>query len=135
MAYWLIHHVEDPDHAAHMTAGSVDSQTGTQTVTIHNSSKWLDLCPTLTAEVAGPHHGWEVHCLRDGRDVTPQMTGSAGLAFVGSLRLWPGTSQRVQVVWKRLDPAGAHDKRPSVTIRLRPSVSMQGTVSQVLMLR
>lgn len=135
VAYWLIHHVKDPDHAARMTAEPLDAQAMTQTVMLHNSSQWLDLCPTLTAEVAGPHPGWEIRYVVDGQDVTSQITESAGLPFVGRLRLWPSTSRRVQVAWKRLSPAGLHEKRPAVTLRLRPSVSIQGNVSQALTLR
>lgn len=130
MAYWLIHHLKDPDHAVHMRV-STDFSTGGQGVTVSNSSNWLDLCPTLSAKVVDPHHAWSVRFLSNGNDVTAQMAGSVGLSFVGDLRLWPGMSRRIQTVVERRGSAKAHDKRPVIRFTLWPS-SLQGQASQVL---
>lgn len=130
MAYWLIHHLKDPDGAMQMRA-SADLGSGEQTVTVSNSSKWLDLCPTLSAEVVDPHHVWKVRFLSNGKDVTDQMARSVGLPFVGDLRLWPGTSRQIQAVTESRGSVRGHDKRPEIRFSLWPS-SPQGQASQIL---
>ena len=130
MAYWLIHHLKDPDHAVHLRAAA-DVSSGGQTVTVSNSSQWLDLCPTLSAKVVDPRHQWNVRFLSNGKDVTAQMAGATGLSFVGDLRLWPGASRRIQAVVERRSSARVHDKRPEIRFSLWPSAP-QGQASQVL---
>ena len=130
MAYWLIHHLKDPDHVVHMRA-SADANSGVQTVTVSNSSKWLDLCPTLSAEVVDPRHQWNVRFLSNGKDVTAQMARSVGLPFVRDLRLWPGASRRIQAVMEHRGSSIAYAKGPDIRFHLWPS-SPQGQASQVL---
>lgn len=131
MAYWLIHHVQDPKHWAHLT-GPVVGKAGTQTLTVRNDSAWMDLCPVLSARVNDPRHDWNVHFRVGGQDVTRQMT-EGGLPFVGRLRLWPGTARPVQVALTRRDPSRRAVPPPTVNISLRPHPSAQ--VSQVVTLR
>jgi len=132
MAYWLIHHVQDPKHWARLTGPTVDKG-GIQTLTLRNDSAWLDLCPVLSASVKDPHHDWNVRFRVGGKDVTQQMTQEGGLPFVGSLRLWPGDTRPVQVALTRRSPSAEAVPPPTVDISLRPHPSA-ALVSQVVTL-
>ena len=132
MAYWLIHHVQDPKHWAHLTGPTVD-KAGTQMLTLRNDSAWLDLCPVLSARVQDPHHDWNVRFRVGGQDVTRQMTQGGGLAFVGGLRLWPGDVRPVQVALTRRSTRRG-SVPPTIDLSLRPHPSA-ALVSQVVTLR
>ncbi len=129
LAYWLIHHVQDPKHWAHLTVPD-----GNKSVTIRNDSAWMDFCPVLSAQVGDPRHDWTVRFRLNGRDVTRQMTQSSGLPFIGPLRLWPGDARQVQVALTRRNPH-AGSVPPTVAFRLRPNPSAQAQVNQVVTLR
>ena len=133
MAYWLIHHVQDPKHWARLT-GPVAGKAGGQTVTVRNDSAWVDLCPVLSARVKDPDHDWNVRFRVGGRDVTRQMTQS-GLPFVGGRRLWPGDARQVQIVMERKNPGRRDAAPPTVEIGLRPNPSASARLAQVLTLR
>lgn len=130
MAYWLIHHVQDPKHWAHLTVPA-----GNKTVTIRNDSAWMDLCPVLTAQVHDPHRDWSVRFRLSGQDVTPQMTHDDGLPFIGRLRLWPGDTRQIQVSLTRRNSGKEAVPPPSIAISLRPSPSATAPVNQVVTLR
>ena len=103
MAYWLIHHVQDPKHWANLRVPAVSSGS-VSSIELHNDSSWLDLCPVLFAKTSGPHPDWKVHFRLHGVDVTAPITQGNGLAFIGSHRLWPGDTRRIQVVLERTHP-------------------------------
>ncbi|MDQ2687874.1 MAG: hypothetical protein M3Y28_08415 [Armatimonadota bacterium] len=162
MAYWLIHHVKDPQHWARLSAPAgfathtTHTQAGTEItqvalptdnargtcradsnsrvfdLTLHNSSAWLDLCPVLSANALAPKHGWNVRYRVAGQDVTRQMVSKDGLAFINGLRLWPGQTKTVQVILSRT--ASAETTPPDVQISLRPGVSAKARVNQTLTL-
>lgn len=134
MAYWLIHHVQDPKHWARLT-GPAAGTGGAQTVTVQNDSTWMDLCPVLSAHVKDPSHGWKVRFRLGGRDVTRQMTSGSGLPFIGALRLWPGDAKQVQVVMERKGSGGRDAAPPTVEIGLRPNPSAPARLAQALTLR
>ena len=134
MAYWLIHHVQDPKHWARLT-GPAAGATGAQAVTVRNNSTWMDLCPVLSARVKDPGHNWNVRFRLGGRDVTRQMTSGSGLPFTGALRLWPGGAKQVQVVMERRKHAGRGAAPPTVEVGLRPNPSAPARLAQVLTLR
>ena len=144
MAFWLIHHVQDPQHWARMTVPANARPIGPPAarqvliLTVRNDSRWMDLCPVLFARVAGPRRGWTVHFRVAGRDVTRKMTREGGLSFVGGLRLWPGQRRQVQVVFECKTPAASvrNDIHPvTVQIGLRPNPSARRTVNQRVTLR
>ena len=131
MAYWLIHHVQDPKHWAHLI-GPVVGEGGGQTVMLRNDSAWMDLCPVLFARVQDPHHDWDVRFRVSGQDVTQQMT-RGGLPFVGNLRLWPGDARTVQVaLTRRSTRRGAVPPTIDLSLRPHPSAAL---VSQTVTLR
>ena len=134
MAYWLIHHVQDPKHWAHLT-GPVADGAGRQTVMVRNNSPWMDFCPVLSAAVRDPRHEWDVRFQVGGKDVTRQMTQGGGLPFVGTLRLWPGAARPVQVALTRRRPGRRDAAPPTVEISLRPHPSAPPQAAQVVTLR
>jgi hypothetical protein len=135
MAYWLIHHVQDPKHWAHLTVSPNVSGTPSS-VTLRNDSAWLDLCPVLYAQIAGSHPDWAVRFRLNGEDVTDQITQKSGLAFVGSKRLWPGDTRHVQVFWERLPTSrAARSAPPEIVFGLRPNLAYSGPLRQQVTLR
>jgi len=120
MAYWLLHHLHDPDHAAR-----IEPQTppcpAEQAFIVRNTSPTIDLCPALIARVDDPARAWNVRFQLDGRDITREVTNEDGLAFTGKLRLWPGDSQRI-IVTTRPRKAGQSSTQPTVRVGLRPNV-------------
>ncbi len=164
MAYWLIHHVRDPAHWArlslptihgaqvHMATATQPTETvsaalalpvthgvgcaapRTVNLTLHNSSKWLDLCPVLQAKVSDSDNRWNVRFRVAGKDVTRDMTTGDGLSFINSLRLWPGQTRQVQMTVSRRNNASARGaSRPiSVQIGLRPNPSAKHLVNQMV---
>jgi hypothetical protein len=135
MAYWLIHHVQDPKHWARLDVPAIASGTPSS-VTLHNDSSWLDLCPVLYAQIAGPHSNWTVRFRLNGEDVTAQITQKSGLPFVGSKRLWPGATRHIQVVWERLSSSRAvRSAPPKIVFGLRPNPAYSGPFRQQVTLR
>lgn len=142
MAYWLLHHVRDPKHWARISlptaspAAPAHSETRVTTLTVHNDSPWMDLCPVVFAKQKDPHRNWNVRFRVGGQDVTQAMTQGGGLPFVGPLRLWPGQSQQVQVVISRRHPAASwSDPSAIVQIGLRPHPSAKEQINQLVTLR
>lgn len=129
LAYWLIHHVQDPKHWARLAVPADN-----KSVTVRNDSAWMDLCPALSAQVDDPRHDWIVRFRLNGQDVTRQMT-QGGLPFIGPLRLWPGDARQVQVALTRRNPNAGAVPLPTVAFRLRPNPSAQAQVNQVVTLR
>lgn len=162
MAYWLIHHVKDPQHWARLSAPAnfaahtMFTHTGTEitqaalptgetrgtcraegssrvfNLTLHNSSPWLDLCPVLSSRTLAPKHGWDVRYRVAGQDVTRQIVSKDGLAFINGLRLWPGQTKTIQVILRRTPSAG--NTPPNLQLSLRPSISAKARVNQTLTL-
>ena len=135
MAYWLIHHIKDPQNYARLTPSTTAANSsGTRrvvTMTLHNHSTWLDLCPVLFARTRGLSSDWTLHLRVNGQDVTRQMT-QAGLPFIGSLRLWPGNTRQVQVILDCKSAAIARNTpSPTIEIGLRSHPSVTRTAQMV----
>lgn len=94
-AYWLIHHLRDPDDALKLT---LDSQRARQfDFTLANSSVWLDLAPVVRARFDGPlPAGLQMKWTIGERDVTEQINGQ-GLVFNRDLRLQPGDKRELKL--------------------------------------
>lgn len=135
-AYWLIHHLSDPEHAAHLSVSptpdvslrdypaapnSLDAdllvpisrQANGQlaaaqvlNMTLRNQSSWLDLCPVLSATIKDPGHRWVVAFRLDNRDITQEVM-QGGFSFIKEQRLWPKASRHLQVVLTDKDSATA----------------------------
>ena len=97
-AYWLLHHLRDPDKALRLAAGdnqnainqTLNLKPGRNPITLSNSSRWLDLAPVVRARFdnATPKNITMKWMLGE-RDVTAQMNGD-GVVFNGDLRLQAG---------------------------------------------
>ena len=163
MAFWLLHHVKDPKHWARLSAPNIEgirtrtartregseitradvpitpgtsrrcAGTRVVTLTLHNNSPWLDLCPVLSAKTLRPTRGWNVRFHVAGQDVTRQMVGADGLAFVKGLRLWPSETKYVQISLSHT-AVGSRSLPPDVQVSLRPSVSVGTRVNQIVTL-
>jgi hypothetical protein len=150
MAFWLIHHVKDPQHWANIVLpadGKALDSTDIPVVrggqaargfssreiqlNVRNDSSWMDLCPVVFADVQDPRGDWNVRFEVNGTDVTTAMR-QGGLAFVGGLRLWPGDSRSLKVVMTARR-AGA----PPITVNvgLRPNRAADAPVHQMVTLR
>ncbi len=122
-AYWLIHHLNHPDHAAPLSASpaSVARQANGRVsavrvvnLTLHNESAWLDLSPVLRADIQDPDHAWTVGFRLGGKDITQAVVQKGGFVFVQDQRLWPKASKQLQIVLTCKNPA----KAQPVTVQL-----------------
>ena len=143
-AYWLLHHLRDPKHDAQITVPEptdaiADAAANTETrrvfsVTVRNRSTWLDLCPVLFARLdENAARNWKIRFWVDGKN---EAESEMGLPFTGNLRLWPGTTRRIQVVLERR--AGGAQNAPlplSLRVGLHPNPSNNRDVTQTLVLR
>ncbi len=134
VAYWLIHHIQDPEHAARLEAAPGQAKTGAAksvaVYTLRNTSTWLDLCPVVRATLRAPGKNWTARYTLDGQDVTSAMTRGGGLACVANFRLQPGAARRLEVVLtrtKRGAPA-------AITLELMPHPSRLDRVHQKIVL-
>ncbi len=134
MAYWLIHHLKDPKHWAHLTTPDTErTPDGSVTrLTLRNDSARMDLCPVLLARVRDPLHDWNARFMVSGRDVTRQVTQEGGLPFVGGLRLWPGDARPVRVVLTPRSSAARAGRAALATVQmsLQPNPSAQDCINQ-----
>lgn len=114
VAFWLLHHLRDPDHAMSM-AVSQDSQQPREDcdraieVVLANQSDWLDFAPRL--QLSGPSGDRPVRASIDGVEVSQAVRTGASLA--GPLRLWPGQRRTI-----RLAPADSKDRIGTAAMRL-----------------
>jgi hypothetical protein len=123
MAFWLIHHLRDPDHAARLefvpaageplpasttpdgsfnlpaaplSARGAPPAARTLTFALRNDSPWLDLCPVIRARVSAAAAA-ATRCTLDGHDVTAAILREGGVVCVGELRLWPQSTRELQI--------------------------------------
>ena len=95
-AYWLIHHLRDPDHAAYLEAPKQRLLIGEPfPIVLANRSAWLDLAPVVRVRADGDlPSGWLIHWKLKGRDVTDAVMGP-GLIFSREDLLPPGSRQEL----------------------------------------
>lgn len=115
-AYWLLHHLRDPDHEAKLAFSSqsnlemrpdgaairLTGERTEQSFTLSNHSVWLDLAPVIRARVIGDTlpEGWHIRWFCGSEDVSDAVSGN-GLAFTRDHRLEPGGSETLRVVIER----------------------------------
>lgn len=133
MAYWLIHHLHDPAHAATIEPASLPS-TKERTFVVRNTSTTIDLCPALFARVEDAHHDWDVRFRLDGKDITSAVISREGLAFTGHLRLWPGDARRVVVTMTPRKQSYAAIPLPTISVGLRPNPTAQAGETAMVIL-
>jgi hypothetical protein len=95
LAYWLIHHIHDPEHWMRLERGAKEAD-GTIGVTLTNNSTWLDLAPVLRLNVAtgitaGPR------LTLDGVNVTAAAMSPEGLVLTGNWELLPQMTRRFKL--------------------------------------
>jgi len=114
LAYWLIHHVHDPDRLARLSLARTGSGAGPgpgpaegpTNLVLRNSSTWLDVAPLLHLSVRRASN-YAVALLLDGHDVTAQASTPGGLALTGAYALYPGTHYDLAIaVTRNGAPAG-----------------------------
>lgn len=101
LAYWLIHHIHDPSHWAHLDfVPSSGTATKTVSLTLANDSSWLDVTPLLRLRI---HDAPDIatKLILDGKDVTTEATSADGLALTDTMTLWPGTQRHLTLTVAR----------------------------------
>ncbi len=149
IAYWLIHHIKDPQRAATLTvlpqpgvktttagADVTFSATSPQTITcqLANSSSWLDLCPVIHARIDEAGRDWDIRFMLNKTEVTDAMRDDGGLVCVGGLRLWHEAKYPLSITLTPKAPkngAGASPKKPiTITLTLTPHPSQPSRIQQ-----
>ena len=100
VAYYLIHHLRDNDHAAKLSASApllLNAPTQTVQVVLNNGSAWLDLIPVVKAQVSDVGSAWNVAFFYEGRDITAAVRNANGFCFYKVDRLNPGGSKTISV--------------------------------------
>ncbi|MBE7213201.1 MAG: hypothetical protein INR65_19480 [Gluconacetobacter diazotrophicus] len=111
MAYYLIHHLRDNDHAAKLSApaqpGLANAADGakltlgapaqTFQVDLGNGSPWLDLIPVVRVQVNDATAAWNVTFACGGQDITAAVRSAAGFCFCKADRLNPGSRKTISV--------------------------------------
>ena len=143
IAYWLIHHIQDPQRAAKLT---VLPQTGLKTTTdgadvtlpsdnrtipcrLANSSSWLDLCPVINAQIDDAGGNWDIRFTLNKTDVTEAMRDEGGLVCVGDLRLWHEAKYPLTITLTPKTPKAS--KTPvTITLTLKSHPSQPNRIQQ-----
>ena len=129
IAYWLIHHIQDPQRAAKLTilpqAGlkitpngaevTLPSENATITCQLANSSSWLDLCPVIRATIDDAGQAWDIRFTLRKTDVTEAMRGGGGLVCVGDLRLWHEATYPLTITLTPKTPKTSNTPKKSKT--------------------
>jgi len=117
-AFWLLHHLRDPDHAMSMAVSQDGRPPGGGCgrgieVVLANQSDWLDFAPRLRLD--GPGVDRQMRASIDGVDVSEAIR--TGVPLVGPLRLWPGQRRTI-----RLAPAGPGSSADAMRLELYPGI-------------
>lgn len=120
VAFWLLHHLRDPDHAMSMAVSQDDRHPGEGCgraieVVLANQSDWLDFAPRLRLNGLGGEQRMQASI--DGVDVSDAIR--TGVALAGPLRLWPGQHHTI-----RLAPAnpGSRAGAGAMQLELYPGI-------------
>ncbi len=115
VAYYLLKHRDGQPGT--LTLRALPSSSLSTTVTLTNSSAWLDYAPVIKAAVSGQSQGWRVRFLLGKQDITQDLLGD-GYLFYKAQRLLPGTRQQIDVQMVRT--AGASKRKPTVALQVMP---------------
>ena len=139
MAYWLIHHIHDPQRWARLEQDSTNAAHGEYRFRLVNHGQWLDLAPLIRLRGADGAPPRDVRTFLDGIEVTAEIESVGGLGFVGPRRLWPGATRTLDI-WipsapkeVALHPADYRDG--ALELELCPSVGATSEVEQRFALR
>jgi hypothetical protein len=132
MAYWLLKHLHDPDHAARLETDQKESSAMVWHVTLRNQSGWLDLAPLLQLRITDPHGAFDVTFTLDGRDITAEATKGDGLALTGSRRLWAGSQHQLILIVKTRPNRSLEGA--AAGLRLAPNIALPGEIDQSIQL-
>ncbi len=100
VAFWLLHHLRDPDREMSLSASSNGWQPaggdGARAfeIMLSNRSGWMDFAPRLRLVAAG--RNLRVRAFVDGQDVSGAIRD--GVPLSGALRLWPGQQRTIRIV-------------------------------------
>lgn len=134
MAYYLIKHLQGDPATLHLSAGPVGShqsgmhqvslgpaaRNGTilhSTVTLTDTSSWLDYAAVLKAAQTGATKAWGVRFTLKGWDITSRVLGR-GFKFYQADRINPNTATVVDVTFTRTSSRGSSGLR--LTTQLLP---------------
>lgn len=107
----------NPRAAAQADARAHGSPSQTDTLTLANTSAWLDYAPVVQAAFVGAHQGWKAAFTVGGSDVSPEMLGGGCLFYQGR-RLSPGTRQTITVTITR--PPAWKGPAPGLSVTASP---------------
>ena len=129
MAYYLIKHIQGDPTTLHLSAGpgglrqvslGPPARAGAvihSTLTLADTSPWLDYAAVLKAARAGAGKAWDVRFALKGRDITKDVFGP-GFKFYRADRINPNTATVVDLTFTRTSSRGPSGLR--LTARLLP---------------
>lgn len=132
VAFWLLHHLRDPDHEVSLSASPGGWQpaggSGARAfeALLSNRSSWLDFAPRVRLVAAGRHR--RVRAFVDGQEVSGAIRD--GVPLSGALRLWPGQQRTIRIV---IEGRGGKQDESGCRLELYPSLR-SNTAEQVLTL-
>lgn len=100
VAFWLLHHLRDPDREMSLSASPGGWQPGSGDggrvfeIMLSNRSGWMDFAPRLRLVAEGRKP--RVRAFVDGQDVSGAIRD--GVPLSGALRLWPGQQRTIRIV-------------------------------------
>jgi len=154
LAYWLLHHIHDPEHWASLSMEDDSSKVGrgpsmmrfpisfsssdlrqSVKLKLQNTSAWLDLAPVLHMKIENPAHDLSVKLTLNDKDVTSAASAPDGLNFIGGLRLFPGSLDHLQLLVSRVHPSATpSDANSFIKLELIPNASVPKEVHQSIVL-
>ena len=130
VAFWLLHHLRDPDREMSLSASpggwqpAGDNGGRTFEILLSNRSSWMDFAPRVRLVATGRNR--RVRAFIDGQDVSGAIRD--GVPLSGALRLWPGQQRTIRIVTK-----GRERKKNESGYRLELYSSLQSGASEQVM--
>ena len=130
VAFWLLHHLRDPDREMSLAASPGGWQPARSDggrvfeVMLSNRSGWMDFAPRLRLVAAGANSS--VRTFVDGQDVSGAIRD--GVPLSGAMRLWPGQQRTIRIV---TDGRGRQQDEGGYRLELFPGLQ-SGASEQVL---
>ncbi len=100
VAFWLLHHLRDPDREMSLSASAdgwqpTDGDGGRAfDILLSNRSSWMDFAPRVRLVATGRRRA---KVFIDGQEVSAAITKD-GVPLSGALRLWPGQQRTIRIV-------------------------------------
>ena len=131
VAFWLLHHLRDPDREMSLSASPGGWQPAGRNggrvfeIILSNRSSWIDFAPRVRLVAAGRNR--RVRASVDGHDVSAAIRD--GIPLSGALRLWPGQQRTIRLVIE-----GREGKQDEGGDRLELYSSLQSSVAEQVLL-